>query len=61
LAARRRRPFDSGRRQWNYTVNLNGRDRSVVDYDRVLMLKTIRRAVKVIRIYRQRQWVALYY
>lgn len=42
------------------TVNLYGRDRTVVAYERVVMLKTIRRAVKVVWIYRQRQWVALY-
>jgi hypothetical protein len=43
-----------------YTVNLYGRKRSVVAYDRVVMLKTIRCAVKVVWIYRKTQWVALY-
>ncbi len=43
-----------------YTVNLYGRERTVVAYDRVVMLKTIRCAVKVVWIYRQTQWVALY-
>lgn len=43
-----------------YTVNLYGRDRTVVAHERVVMLKTIRCAVKVVWIYRQTQWVALY-
>jgi hypothetical protein len=43
-----------------YTVNLYGRKRTVVAYDRVVMLKTIRCAVKVVWIYRRTQWVALY-
>jgi hypothetical protein len=43
-----------------YTVNLYGRDRTVVAYQRVVMLKTIRRAVKVVWVYRQTQWVALF-
>lgn len=43
-----------------YGVNLYGRNRTVIAYDRVVMLKTIRCAVKVVWIYRQTQWVALY-
>jgi hypothetical protein len=43
-----------------YKVNLYGRDRTVVAYERVVMLKTIRCAVKVVWIYRRTQWVALY-
>jgi hypothetical protein len=43
-----------------YTVNLYGRERTVVAYERVVMLKTIRCAVKVVWVYRQSQWVALY-
>ncbi len=43
-----------------YTANLYGRERTVVFYARVMMLKTIRCAVKVVWIYRQTQWVALY-
>jgi IS4 transposase len=42
-----------------YTVNLYGRDRTVVAYERVVMLKTLRCAAKVVWIYRQTQWVAL--
>lgn len=43
-----------------HTVNLYGRDRTIVAYERVVMLKTIRRAVKVVWVYRQTQWVALF-
>ena len=43
-----------------YTVNLYGRERTVVAYEQVVMLKTIRCAVKVVWVYRQSQWVALY-
>ncbi len=43
-----------------YTVNLYGRERTVVAYERVVMLKTIRCAVKVVWVYRQSQWIALY-
>ncbi|BBO93416.1 hypothetical protein [Desulfosarcina ovata] len=43
-----------------YIVNLYGRNRNVVAYERVVMLKTIRCAVKVVWIYRKTQWVALY-
>jgi hypothetical protein len=43
-----------------YTVNLYGRSRTVVAYERVVMLKTIKCAVKVVWIYRHTQWVALY-
>jgi len=43
-----------------YTVNLYGRDRIIVAYERVLMLKTIRRAVKVVWVYRKTHWVAFF-
>ena len=43
-----------------YTVNLYGRDRTVIAYERVVMLKTIRCAAKVVWVYRQSQWVALF-
>jgi hypothetical protein len=43
-----------------YVVNLYGRERTVLAYERVVMLKTIRCAVKVVWVYRQSQWVALY-
>jgi hypothetical protein len=43
-----------------YEVNLYGRIRTVVACERLVMLKTIKRAVKVVWIYRQNQWVALF-
>ena len=43
-----------------YDVNLYGRIRTVVAYERLVMLKTIKCAVKVVWIYRQSQWVALF-
>jgi hypothetical protein len=43
-----------------YKVNLYGRERCVVAYERVVMLKTIKCAVRVVWIYRNTQWVALY-
>lgn len=43
-----------------YTVNLYGRERTVMAYERVVMLKTIRCAVKVVWVYRRSQWVALF-
>ena len=74
LAGRRGRPRKYGMKLGNasslavgfrpmakeYRVNLYGRNRTVIAYDRVVMLKTIRCAVKVVWIYRQTQWVALY-
>jgi hypothetical protein len=44
----------------DYEVNLYGRIRTVVACERLVMLKTIKRAVKVVWIYRQSQWVALF-
>ena len=43
-----------------YMVNLYGRKRSVLAYDRVVMLKTLKCAVHVVWIYRRTQWVALF-
>lgn len=43
-----------------YNVNLYGRIRTVVAYDQVMMLKTLKCAVKVVWIYRKTQWVALF-
>jgi len=42
------------------TVDLYGRERVVVTYARIVILKTLRRAVKVVWVYRQSQWVALF-
>jgi IS4 transposase len=43
-----------------YSVNLYGRKRTVVARDLVVMLKTLKCAVRVVFIYRRTQWVALY-
>jgi len=43
-----------------YSVSLYGRIRTVVAYDRVVMLKTLKCAVRVVWIYRKTQWVAVF-
>jgi len=43
-----------------YQVNLYGRCRSILSHDRVVMLKTLKRAVRVVWIYRKTRWVALF-
>ncbi len=43
-----------------YSVNLYGRNRSVVAYDCVVILKTLKCPVKVVWIYRKTKWVALF-
>ncbi|MCP4630348.1 MAG: transposase, partial [bacterium] len=43
-----------------YNVNLYGRIRTVVAYDRVVMLKTLKCAVKVVWVYRKTQWGAFF-
>jgi hypothetical protein len=43
-----------------YSVNLYGHIRSVDAYERVVMLKTLKCAVKVVWIYRKTQWIALF-
>ena len=43
-----------------YTVNLYGRIRTVLAYDRIVMLKTLKCPVKVVWMYRRTQWVALF-
>jgi hypothetical protein len=43
-----------------YDVNLYGRNRTVVAYDRVVMLKTLKCAVRVVWIYRKTRWAALF-
>jgi hypothetical protein len=49
-------------RKWarQYTVNLYGRDRTVLAHDRVVMLKTLKCPVRVVWVYRKTQWVALF-
>lgn len=53
--AARFRPFAS-----EHNVNLYGRIKTVVAYERVVMLKTLKCAVKVVWVYRKTQWVALF-
>jgi hypothetical protein len=43
-----------------YNVNLYGRNRTVVAYDSVVMLKTLKCAVRVVWVYRKTQWVAIF-
>lgn len=43
-----------------YCVNLYGRIRTVIAYERVVMLKTLKCPVRVVWVYRQKQWVALF-
>lgn len=43
-----------------YSVNLYGRVRTVSAYDRVVMLKTLKCAVRVVWVYRKTRWAALF-
>jgi hypothetical protein len=43
-----------------YTINLYGKMRSVLAYDQIVMLKTIKCPVRVVWVYRRTQWVALF-
>ena len=43
-----------------YNVNLYGRNRTVVAYDCVVMLKTLKCSVRVVWVYRKTQWVAIF-
>jgi len=43
-----------------YTVSLYGKDRTVLAYDRVVMLKSLKCRVRVVWIFRKTQWVALF-
>ena len=43
-----------------YTVNLYGKDRTVLAYDRVVMLGSLKCRVRVVWIFRKTQWVALF-
>ncbi len=44
----------------NYTVNLYGKQRDVLAYDRIVMLKTLKCPVRVVWVFRKTQWVALF-
>jgi IS4 transposase len=43
-----------------HTVDLYGRSRKVLAYDRIVMLKTLKCAVKVVWIYRKTRWIAIF-
>lgn len=43
-----------------YTVNLYGKQRDTLSYSQILMLKSLRCAVRVVWVYRKSQWVALF-
>jgi len=43
-----------------YDVNLYGRTRTVLAFDRIVMLKTLKTQVRVVWIYRKTQWIALF-
>ena len=48
------------RRATLYSVNLYGKQRDVLAYDKIVMLKTLKCAVRVVWVYRKSQWVALF-
>ena len=43
-----------------YTVNLYGKARTIRAYDRVVILKSLKRRVRVVWVFRKTQWVALF-
>jgi hypothetical protein len=43
-----------------YPVNLYGKRRKASAYDRIVMLKTLKRPVRVVWIFRQTRWIALF-
>jgi len=44
----------------SYSINLYGRQREVLAYDKLVMLKTLKSSVRVVWVYRKTQWVALF-
>ena len=49
-------------KQWaqTYTVNLYSKQRQVLAYDRIVMLKTLKCSVRVVWVFRKTQWIALF-
>jgi len=43
-----------------YSVNLYGKQRVTCAYDRIVMLKTLKRSVRVVWIFRNTRWIALF-
>lgn len=48
------------RKAKTYTVNLYGKRRDVYAYDEVVMLKTLKRSVRVVWVFRKTQWIAMF-
>jgi transposase len=44
----------------SYSINLYGKQREVLAYDKIVMLKTLKCSVRVVWVYRKTQWVALF-
>jgi hypothetical protein len=47
-------------RATTFSINLYGKQRNVLAFDNIMMLKTLKCAVRVVWIYRRSQWVALF-
>lgn len=43
-----------------YSINLYGKQRDVLAYDKIVMLKTFKCAVRVVWVYRKSTWIALF-
>ena len=43
-----------------YSVNLYGKQRDVIAFDKIVMLKTLKCTVRVVWVYRRSQWAALF-
>ncbi len=43
-----------------YRVNLYGKQREAKAYDLVVMVKTLKRPIRVVWIFRRTQWIALF-
>ena len=44
----------------SFSVNLYGKQRDIFAYSQIMMLKTLKCAVRVVWVYRKSQWVALF-
>jgi predicted lipase len=44
----------------SYSINLYGKQRKVLFYDKLVMLKTLKCSVRVVWVYRKYQWIALF-
>lgn len=48
------------KRTTTYSINLYGKQRDVLAHDRIVMLKTLKCAVRVVWVYRKSNWIALF-